>query len=290
MNALLRTTLALLVLAATATGCTSTEGADIAGASSPCRSYDTVADQILQGAPAHTIVFIDQSSSVTESAAEAGPYREILRRLIEQSFSAPHSRLEYRLVHNRTTGAAGRRRFEQNLPIPRHMGLDVEMIKACKGYAGQVASLLREAWAEGQARLDSVYVPPENQRGTDLWGALEVASHFFRESELERLAAEDTLAARRQVVILSDLLQCTRGTRCFDNTWPKSRDEAEAWAEQDVEAIRAGLDVAPELLATAHFTLAMGEHSLSPKTQNVPYYWRALLGRLGVPSHQVAIQ
>jgi hypothetical protein len=254
-----------------------------------CAAYDERASHALAAPPRRTLIFIDQSSSVETGAAsptsDAGSttetYRSILKKQVKRTLPPQGSRLELRLVHSRTTGAAGMQRYVQDLEAPEQSSLDLETAEACKEYGSRVAGLLRRAWKGGRSLLDTVYVHEENQQATDLWGTLEVVSRTF--------SSKDTVAAARDVYVFSDMLECMPGAarRCFEHRPPASRQQAEQWAKQDAEVIQKKLRVRPDVLETVTFHFVQGEHSLDPKTQNVSYYWRTLLETMGVSADHI---
>lgn len=268
--------LLVVLLACTLAACSSADGSIPLGVAS-CAS-NVAAWQALSGAPHHTLVFVDRSSSAdgTETL-----YADSLKGRILRDLFTRGSTLGLYYVHDRTTGMAGRASFSQQAALPRATPYDNENAQHCNDYAAAIQQDMKTAWQQAQPLLGAD-VARANRDGTDLWGVLEVASDAFA-------AIPDSV--ERRVYVFSDLLECMPGAgrRCFETRPPASRQQAEAWGRDDAARVQQQLRVAPEALRPAHFTLLAGHHALRDETRFAGYYWRALLETLGVPPTQITV-
>ena len=283
----IRTIFLLLIAAGAAmlSGCAEAGGSGAAASLDPvqrvCDGLDEKAHKALTGQRYHTLVFADASSSTGSNVREA--LSGILDLRIVEALSVQNSRLQLALIHSRTTGSFGTRDYAQNVPLPEEKSFDTEQIRACQNYSGAVEAFLIETRKSSGAFLDSVRINKENKQGTDLWGVLEVASRAFQRSP------EGSV---REVYIVSDLLECMAGPdrRCMEQVPPRDRQEAEAWARTDAETIQRLLEVRPDRLRDATYHLVSSPFGLREKTTTMPYYWKALLGALGVPEERIQFE
>jgi hypothetical protein len=66
--------------------------------------------------------------------------------------------------------------------------------------------------------------------------------------------------------------------------------QAEAWASEDTATVKQLFRIEPAQLRRAHFTFVTSPFGLNPATEQVRYYWQALLEGLGIPSSQIRFE
>jgi len=274
--------LLLLFLTVMISGCqdaasevASEDGTDL----SVCKSHSDLAHQAMNAPPHHTLIFLDQSSSVDENGV-SDEYSNMIRKRVEEDLPNHGSILELVMVHSRTTGRAGALKAVQEIPLPREENFLDETKLGCNQYVSSIGIMLRETWNAIEKRLETPYVNDANRKATDLWGVFEVASISF---------ADGPDDAVRSVYVFSDMLECMSGSdrRCFERTPPAGKMQAETWAEADASHLPEILHIDRDILSQVNFYFVMGRHSLNDATRNVHYYWRALLRNLGVPEKQI---
>lgn len=237
------------------------------------------ADQALTSTPRHTLIFIDVSSSADLDGLRA-EYEPLLEKVVPETMVPRSSRFELFTIHSTTTGRADHKLFEQFVPPPTKKDFDLDQIGACNAYVAQVKQEINKVFNESKAFVQEIAIPKANTTGSDLWGVLDVATAAFEQGPEN---------AERSIYILSDLMECTRGRRCFENKPPRDRVEAEAWAKEDAEQLERHIRINREVLRTAIFHLMQGKAGFNEKAKNMPYYWRTLLGELGVPDTQIRV-
>jgi hypothetical protein len=218
-----------------------------------------------------SVVFFDKSLSVNPSDAFIRQkYQQALTKLIADNITQKGDRLEVYFIHDNTAKGKALERVAQSEKE------DVSSANQTDAEAAQT-SFEVSLQKEQQKFLREAYtllVTPNASRSnryTDILASLPI---------LDRLA-ERNLQVR--AYYFSDMVESMPGAnqRDFQQTPPRSTEQAETWAKQDAERLKPAL---PHLATVETYLVLPFAPTASSKLNNphVTEYWETLFRELGV--------
>lgn len=218
-----------------------------------------------------SVVFFDKSLSVNpKDAFVRQKYQQALTKLISDNIRQKGDRLDVYLIHDNTAKAKAFERVSQSEKE------DVSSANQTDAEAAQTSfevSLQKEQQKFLREAYTQMVTPnaSRSNRYTDILASLPI---------LDRLA-ERGLQVR--AYYFSDMVESMPGTdrRDFHITPPRTAEQAETWAKQDAERLKANLT---HLTNVEAFLVLPFAPTASSKVNNphVTDYWEALFQELGV--------
>lgn len=228
--------------------------------------------------PEHVVVFLDRSSTAT-STNLAGAYGRALDGLIAPERLAHGTRVDLYTLHDRTTGKA----THESVQILAAMPATVSQFVQDQQQACNQAMLAFRASRDSARTVlhrffETASASEGNANGSDVWGALQVVSEAVQ---------DDPPGRPVRVLFLSDMMHCRAGQRCLESRPPTSAAQAQEWGAADAAEAQKNLMLNVDRLASAQYTVVSGEFADRREYEQIPAYWRAFWGALGVPSSNI---
>lgn len=219
-------------------------------------------------------VFIDRSASAAADEATRALFSTTVRKAVNETIACEGDAVLTFLVHRETDGKAGADRFVsrvENTDLTEKSSGGARSARSA--YRQQIARERRNALRRTLHVADEATIASELRMHTDLLGMLPVVAE-----ELPPGAADE-----RRVLILSDLNESMSGPgrRDFDRRPPTSREEAEAWAAEDVAFVTREYRVAQDALAGVELVPVLGSLANKPSFSTVKAYWETLWTAFG---------
>jgi len=228
----------------------------------------------------HTLVFIDRSASAGGNAQATSVFVDSLDRIVEAYLDRPGDRLSAFVVHEKTLAKSVRLDLRNDVaPIETKEFSDEKALEAAR-FKREIQRFLDTARTQLERFVRETAARPAFRNWTDLWGTLGVAGE-------ELPPPSDSV--RRRVYYLSDMFESMPGSdrRNFDARPPKSRSQAEAWAQTDRPRLDAHMRLRPQRLSGVRFRVLLGPLATKPAAQRVKFYWLALWEEMGIAPDRI---
>ena len=250
------------------TGCSSTEEGD-------CDSVKMISGE---GAPTTTFFFIDKSVSIGNDAYAVSKFTDRIKLTLNKQVSRVGDRvIIYQVHYNTLTSEVGDDTCG-SVPIPDNVcDLAEKKVKLLAAqqqeYVDEKATVIRK---KALATLTDKGLPETNKQ-TDLWSTMQIIKN------------KDASGAPAVAYYFSDMVESMPGSnrRDLHTNPPKDRNQAIAFAKQDVERLEGAFGVKPQSFKNISVTVVSPHKPGTSIKQANPYiqtYWQELFNGFGIGS------
>jgi hypothetical protein len=223
-------------------------------------------------------VFVDHSVSTGDHPEARALFADSLARIVDHNMDTPGDRISLFFVHEKTLSKAHQVDITNDVPPPGDAQFADEQALARARHKRQTEQFLQNTTQQLRTALTSPPIDPAFTDWTDLWGTLGVASTTLAPA-----------ADRHRLYYFSDMFESMPGPdrRNFDRRPPRSRAQAERWAQADADTLDARMVLRPARLQTAEVRVLLGTLATKAHAQAVKFYWLTLFQELGLPRSQL---
>ena len=229
-----------------------------------------------EGTSNSILFFFDKTVSINQGEEIAKKNKEVLRDILSNASVEEGDKVAFYFVHENTQGARPFMAKEYDDIVTENLGGGGFSKKLGQAMLEEERTLRRNDLKENLERAFMAENDQTTNRQTDLWATLEVMSDFYRKS------SPDTW---KQVCILSDMREDMMGSgrRNFTKLSPKSRKEAEAWAEADAKVMREKYKLSDSALQDISIKVLTPYGVFEENNfAEIRYYWQALFAEFGI--------
>ena len=231
------------------------------------------------------LVFLDKTLSVNDEAI-LNKHKEAASDLLTNLLDTTGDRIAVHYIHGNSAGvtAAISHHFQGLYPDEKTLAKlgKISQNKKIKVFRDTI-QLQRDDIQTRFSQAFSVSNTEQTNLQTDIWASLETISRFFSENTLNE-------GDRKWVLFISDMEESVKGSdrRDFTKSAPNNKEEAIAWADEDIKIIRQLYEIKPEAFQHIRLKVYLTRDNLKENNfQHVRYYWEALFNSLGIASFEV---
>lgn len=246
-----------------------------------CNNRKEIPNEAEAASNTYLLILIDKTLSTKPDTKKVEEFRKTVSKAIVDALQKKGDQVQAHFIHGQTAGAPFflRESVDKDFVPPKGVG-GQDIAEAEEDYMQELRSLrgrcnkgFREALAQENLH--------DTRLQTDLWGSFELMSRFFEGAPA---------GARKQVFLLSDMMESSKGAgrRDFHETPIADQSEALALAKADVKAIPKIYKINPSALQGIEIDIWTPYKALeASEMQATRYYWEALfeaygLGKVGV--------
>lgn len=228
--------------------------------------------------PSQSIVFYDQSASSVLDSATSAMFRDTLSGLVDSRLRCRGDAVHAFLLHGNTRGKINRVEVINDVTPPDTIGKTTLDQSMEKNRFEEEWTTFREGAQKRLLSLPSAPVDARFRRQTDVLGSLEVIS-----TELARADSGGSV----RIYYFGDMHESmSPPRRNFDARPPRTREEAEQWADADAKLLKE-MSIDTARFRGAEVRVLLGNLAAKPNAQEVRMYWERLFRNAGFDAAKI---
>lgn len=223
------------------------------------------------------LIFLDKSGSMSGTTTSVGDktLTELINFLGEKLDNG--NRIKGHYLHEKTISSTPFLDDVNKVPCPvisNSMGVRTKT-NLEKQYYQSIAELKKQTLIKLKSSIE-LKSTSSTTSSTDIWSTFELMSRFFKGTPSGR---------KRIVIFLTDMKESSKksGGRDFDRKAPKDKQEAELWAKEDYQKIKAQYAIDVNALKGITVYILFPDTQLTGSAKDkILYYWEPLFKAFGI--------